>query len=393
LLIHRCQFTTKSLVVMKILNDTYLDYILVFILLCISGNPLFCMSRPPFIIALLFAIAIVFKRGCIFAFSDFFKYQIPFFLLFCCQFVVCGDIKITSVLFFIMKTLTAFLLIGSVNSRFPRTLINTMWFLCIVAIIGHILTLFFGVLPGIPCAKIANSQIIFSQHIASTVGLQYRNCGMFWEPGAFAGYICVILLFMMKSPSNYSYKYYLPLIIALLTTTSTTGYIVFGIVVLYYILSSKNLSSTTKVLLFVISVICMISAYKGLDFMQQKIQSEGAESSRISDYDKYSTVIKENIIFGRSMINVGDDDALQISTGNGFVWFWATFGIIGVLSYFIPLFHMAKRISTRYSIFFCICVALLLQGEGFLSFPLFLGLPYALSWLDSNELDSYDMIV
>src|SRR5205085_12036998 len=67
---------------------------------------------------------------------------------------------------------------------------------------------------------------------------QYRNCGMFWEPGAFSGILTLCFALNAKYLpmlwKNHKLKI-IVLILALLTTKSTTGYIVFFITVIFYL--------------------------------------------------------------------------------------------------------------------------------------------------------------
>lgn len=90
-----------------------------------------------------------------------------------------------------------------------------------------------------------------------------RNCGMFWEPGAFQAFINIALLLeISKKKTNNSTI--LLFCIGVLTTFSTTGYVAVFITLIIYILTKTDLSASSlgKLLILVLSVFVILVAFK-----------------------------------------------------------------------------------------------------------------------------------
>lgn len=77
---------------------------------------------------------------------------------------------------------------------------------------------------------------------------QYRNNGIFSEPGRYQIVLNTAIYFLLMFPKLFSenmakvYKYLVVLIITLLTTGSTNGYMGLGIVLLMFLLANKQRS-------------------------------------------------------------------------------------------------------------------------------------------------------
>lgn len=66
--------------------------------------------------------------------------------------------------------------------------------------------------------------------------INLRNSGMFWEPGAFQGFLCIAILILILT--NYdiknSFGKLIILVVTLLTTGSTTGYIILMLILIVF---------------------------------------------------------------------------------------------------------------------------------------------------------------
>jgi len=232
-----------------------------------------------------------------------------------------------------------------------------------------------------------------------------RNAGMFGEPGMFAGYLSLAMVFlaMIKDRlSRRAYTYYLIILsIALLTTLSTTGYVVYLLILLLHyggtMQAKKKISA--KIMLTLYIVLPLITAgsfiaYNKLPFLREKISHQmdsakweegnwrvGRLGSLVFDW-KY---IKRRPFTGwglhRSTRYSLDPDIIETpeGMGNGFSDFTAAFGITGMLIwlYFVfrAIMHLTKK-NLPTSLIAMLVIILLLQGECFLGFPLFLGLMF-----------------
>lgn len=85
----------------------------------------------------------------------------------------------------------------------------------------------------------------------------HRNCGVFWEPGAFQVYLNLALLFELYGLHEKKKCRILVLSIALLTTISTMGYFVFGLIMISYVSQGENKGKLTA--LITLGVIALIA--------------------------------------------------------------------------------------------------------------------------------------
>lgn len=230
-----------------------------------------------------------------------------------------------------------------------------------------------------------------------------RNAGMFWEPGAFQGYLNLALIFLafIKSEipkKDYQFSFFI-LSAAVLTTLSTTGYIVYTLQLLLH----YNWTATTRKvminrifkfsIIFTLVILGSYYAYNKLPFLKAKIQFQSQRvdmrqgqwyaqrlGSIVFDWD----YIKRRPLTGwgihvktRYFLNPGM--ASSGGMGNGFSDFTAKFGVIGMLTWLAAVFIGFRRMSKMKilpGIFVCILLILELQGECFLGYSLFLGLAF-----------------
>lgn len=226
-----------------------------------------------------------------------------------------------------------------------------------------------------------------------------RNSGMFWEPGAFAGYLLIALFFVviMKSVSLKKWQVFL-LIVALLSTQSTTGFIV-GIVLLIYWLYDRDLFKgvIVRVLVFPVAAVFLIVianfAFSEISFLGKKIEGQIENVSvggHRNEINRFGNLIYDiNFIEQRPLIGWGatpqtryffdpELEELISGQGNGLTGFTVKFGLIGILVYFFYLFRGVQRMTNSLlagGITVCL-VSMLLMGEQFLNFPIFLALAF-----------------
>ena len=355
---------------LKSLKTNLPYWLLMFSLLCLSGNPLFSYESKTTAQAfgIILLIAIIKKGDRVFHNM---QYLLPYLIIFILQATIIPSFSMTSTGYVVMKLVIGVCYACIIGERFVGDYIKVMWILAILSLIGFTLTLTIGILPGIPCSKECVSQVVYTQIFSQEI--LERNCGMFWEPGAFAGYLCLALLSCIYT-NQVKMRTITPLLIALLTTYSTTGYLVLFVLVLYYLNTSNVNNKIIRYILIAISIVGILYSYYNLEFLGAKINSDDEmANSRISNYTTFSEVISQNIIIGASFT-----DAIG-GTGNGFLSFLLDYGIIGFLYYFIILFRKSRSLLTiKESRIYIIILAIILQGECFLNYPLFMALPCVL---------------
>jgi len=216
-----------------------------------------------------------------------------------------------------------------------------------------------------------------------------RNSGMFWEPGAFAGYLIVALLIIVVLNGSFKIELFrreiLIITIGIITTLSTMGYLVLGLIILVYIFSNFGIVKYFFASIFIFS---MFLTYNNLPFLKAKITDQFQESLDI-DESVVSNTRFGSIIMDLQYIESSPwfGNGLHIKTrfrfhpwvdgdighGNGmsnFIAFWGIplffFWLMMVMRYF------KQRLNNWFAVFICfICLLLVLQNEQFLNYPFF----------------------
>jgi hypothetical protein len=378
-----------------------LSYLLLFLLLAFSGNPVFTQNKLFLIIfGVLLIIALLFSKIKInFLFKKrLFQYVFYFLIIFFLQYIVLDFVSFEGVINFYFKILVGAIIVYLLGYSFREKYLNLMSFLGVISIVGFLIN-FFGVrIPSIFEVNNNSSIILFGTYNAFFDAGPMRNSGMFWEPGAYSGYILLIPLFYLGDLNelwNLHKKKCLLMIIVLLTTSSTTGYTTFFLILLYYLMvKSKKKFIVYLGLPFILAGI--YSIYTQVDFLGDKIESQ-AESSLSSNSGKDFSAdrfgafafdiyyINKHPLIGNGIHSktryadhqylITDEDSGIRSHGNGFSNFVASMGIVSMILLFY-LIYKRYPFAKRDSIFLILIVAIMLQGEQFLNYPLFLVLPF-----------------
>jgi O-antigen ligase len=239
-------------------------------------------------------------------------------------------------------------------------------------------------------------------HTYSLTQPMHRNAGIFWEAGAFAGYIIIALLMLAAIRSSITRTQHLAalsiLTLALLSTFSTTGYLAYPIALLlnydWRKLDRRHRAGIALGVCVIAPLVILGSSYafSKLDFLQAKIRKEITAVER-REY-RWHVTRMGNLVFDweyiskRPLTGWGLHDKTRFALhpgmrddgfGNGMSNFVVKFGVIGFGIFLLGLIRGAKHISGKspgYVLGFLAVTLVLLQGEPFLGFPLFLGLMF-----------------
>ncbi len=361
---------------------TSLEYIVMFLLLCISGNPLFVYANTKyqyFITVVLIYIVCVFKNKQLIN-GKFVFWLISSCLLFVFQFVSLEYTSVAANVNFIARLYIAFLVASLLGYKFREAYLRVMVFICSISLIFFTLDFFTGNSIGIHFDRY--NTILFYNSILEN----NRNSGMFWEPGAFQGYI--MFSFLLYSDNlNLLWKNNkigcIIMVIALITTQSTTGYVSFAIFIVLTLIVNQKLNVLYKIIL-VIGCILVARYIWYLDFMGDKIIQEYESAMEIGTNDiSWSRIgsmfidlnnIARHPLIGNGFMNhsrYGILGEYMTGMGNGLSGAVNMFGIPFVLLYFIGIFSNLKHISRVKRVIFIFIIAVLLFGEYFLNYSTF----------------------
>lgn len=357
----------------------YREHLLVLILIVSSGNPLFVLSphvRELYIGTVFLLLWLKQRR----VMSLYIKYSVPFIFISLFQMLLFPDYSISSGVYLLLKIFIGALIMMEVGRKFAKIYVDIMVVVATISIPFFFYNEYVGFIPGISFTDIGTSLVVYTQLFSDYGGFIHRNAGMFWEPGAYQGYLNFAILFYLLMNNGatriFSNWKFVVLLIALFTTKSTTGYAVLAFIILYYFLYYYRGKIMVKLLFLFVLVCSCLYAYYSLDFLGEKIQrqmNQGQdEGGRFNDFVKYASYIYDYFFLGNPTI-VGT----TIASGNGFLSFFFYYGIWGILYYFIALWHnIHQQVDLHTTAFFVGVTIISLQGEGFIFYPCYLAWPF-----------------
>ena len=391
----------------------WVEYLVVTLLVCISGNYSFNFCGHPrtvlLIVASFFgALLLIYRTP--FLTGRFCFAFVSFAGILAAQSIVFSFFPIVTIAGFFVRMfigLAAFHLVR--NS--PRVYVNVLCGIVILSLCFYIpeqvcrafgvdLQSFFHLLTTSGQAKGDLHLIIHNFHYDS---VPYRNAAFFWEPGAFAGYVLLALIFLGLEKEQFTARSYWTriclLFVGLLTTFSTAGYLLLPFALLLHFRwddSTKVTAIRSFMLFYVFALSAEFITYRsvvGSGAMKEKITTQYTEAlhedggqyqDRFDNLAADLEYIRKPPILGwglnketRYMLHRGRD--YGSGHGEGLTDFIVKFGFVGLGVFSVCLFVGFMQLSRKNivtSTLAALLILLILNGECFLSFPLFLGLMF-----------------
>jgi hypothetical protein len=288
------------------------EFFLMFLLLAVSGNPFFTQNLPVIVsLCAVIPIYYVYKNShkpllyrTLFIFLFFMGYEVLHALLFRL------DYSATIIKLFLVLLLS-YTIVNMLRERFIKVFIYTMYIISIVSFVFTILCY----IPGINRAlynlaiDLFPLEKDFKDYMTPTLIVYTflpeffdgrftyaRNAAIFWESGAFAVYLNMVLYvhYMTKKVENFKDLVdakSLVFIIALLSTASTMGFFAMILVLAFFTLQFR---SNYKYIVMVLVFISAYIAFGSFDFLGDKVQAQLAVSE------------KDNNRFGSALMDVED---------------------------------------------------------------------------------------
>lgn len=315
------------------------------------------------------------------------KYLFFLTCIFAGQMVTFGMISYMGSINVLAKIVFGATVMWVLKERFRGAYLKVMYFFAAVSLIFFALEFIGFKIPDlVHVAPNRNSIFIFSS--LNNVD-KLRNCGPFWEPGAFACYLILVPLLYIDNLKTFvvnNKKKAIVLLLALITTISTTGYICLFILTIYYYLTQTKNKFTAYFIYLPLAMATIYIAYTQLDFMNDKIESQTEASvemdGEFSNHRLGSLLfdlhyIKKHPIVGNGLneqTRYADHPFLwgeELGHGNAFSNYTAQMGVVALIVYFVLLyFAFGNKLIVP------IIIALLFQGEQLMNYPLFSALPF-----------------
>ncbi|WP_088656133.1 hypothetical protein [Geofilum rhodophaeum] len=369
-------------------------HFLVLVLILVSGSP--GVYGNPLNYIFLFSILVfwpIFHGKWFFFLSplwDMLFFGFVFIIITFCHFFVFGIASFPGLFNNLLKLLSFSMVVFFLKGEFKYVYFEILFYLSLIGLFFWVFYLATGM-----SFDVTSSQDIFNSIIVWNVREgELRNSGPFWEPGAYSGYLMLVPLFFLNEKHffrEHSFKTAV-LVLALLSTLSTTGYVAFGIYLVYV-----GLRSRYWVLVFPVFVLLFCFAFLKLDFLRDKFLTE---LQRVQTLDggyhgqRFAVLVFDlHYIFKHPLIGNGFLDVTRyldhpdvlwglrsgelVGHGNGLSNFIASMGLITFAVYIFSIIRKNLFVLSRSDLVFYIgMIILLLNGEQFLYYPIFLGLPF-----------------
>lgn len=371
------------------------SYMLIILLIFISGSPILNNAFLYGILGLGFLLySVLFlnmsRR------RKLWVYMLFFVIIFILQYINLHYISILGSINLLMKLMIGATVMWITKDKFRYIYTDVLFYLSVISLFFYIIGLLGLSIPNLFSNDPNRSSILVYNTLSQS---SYRNCGPFWEPGAFACYLILVPLLFIDNLREFvisNKSKTLVLSVTLISTISTTGYICLFIIIVYYLITfSKN--RFISYLIYVPIVLVMISyAFVKLDFMSEKIEEQTLSAvdldgefsnTRLGSLMFDLHYIKKHPIIGNGLherTRYADHPSLwgqNLGHGNAFSNYTAQMGTIAMIVYFLLLYQaFSKRIIVP------IIVLLLFQGEQLLNYPLFLSLPFVILYIKKNTI-------
>lgn len=377
------------------------NYFLMYLFMCISGNPAFTqlgtISKLSYLL-FVFLLLLGSRRWM----TDQAGKQVAGWVvllafIFVGQYITLHAISVLGSLNFMAKMVAAIFMAAMLRERLPEVYLKTMTFVCVISLVFYSLNLIGISFPAlVHISSQGDNIIVYNQQLKGdyVTGL-LRNPGMFWEPGAFAGYILAAFMLFIGRLDEMWKKHrgsVLILLIALLTTMSTTGYVVMGVVLVYFSFKviRNNVVSTFAVALLLVG---FVYVYSNTDFMGDKISSQfeyaRTQYAYENNYSRFGTMVFDwqyitlHPVFGNGLLgetrfslHLGSYDFEELQAfGNGFTGIIASMGLLFFVVFLLSMYKN-PTLTKRECLMLLLLYILLLNGEQFMNYPLFMLFPF-----------------
>lgn len=380
---------------LALINSRKVAYLMVMLLILASGSPFFKAYGTYFSIIMAFVLLVDLMRFPQLRYSckEMWEYVLLMLMIFFCQYVIFGWNTIPGIVNFISKILFGSFIIITLGEQFKFYYLRVLYHLSLIGLFLFLLQTVLGVTFSLFDFGAGKSIVIYYVHHRDV----WRNCGPFWEPGAYGCYLLFVLLFFINN-LPLLYKRYrkecIVLFIALLTTQSTTAYLSFAALIFLYL--AFQMRSWMKYVYIVLAIAVSAYVYSGVGFLEEKIKSQNElavsangqfNSTRMGTFLFDMYYFEKHPIIGsglHSRTRYADHQYLVklwsggelAKGGNAFSDYLAKMGIAFYAVYFYFFYKTNQGVKRRNLLSFLVVFIMLLFGEPLFSYPIALSLPF-----------------
>lgn len=381
---------------------TNFEYILVFIFIILCGfTSADVIPAKTYILSILCGYYILQKKNKQ-SLKSLFVLVIGYILIGILQYFKFGYFSYSTIRDIPLLIFSGFYIVDKLGYKFRYAYFNIMVILSVISVVFFVLMVVANYIPDISVFSQGKPyKSIFVYCIRSSEILRLRNCGPFWEPGAFAGYVILVGVLYFKDLKvlwNTQRKKCLMLLLALLTTQSSQGYIMFIILLLGYIY--KDRLTMRVIAVSMTMVVAAFIIYNETPFLREKVEEQLSLSK---DWESNESLISANR-FTTSLLDfyyiekspfIGNTDNQKIryrdhdailyvvenkggyGTGSGTTWQMATYGIpLYLLWLFLSCNSLRKFYSKKETLMVITIIILLGSAELYNTYIFYMSLPF-----------------
>lgn len=318
----------------------------------------------------------------------------------CLQYHYYGYFNKRAILEIPLLLLSGYFIVNYLGKKFPFIYFNLLFYFSVISLFFFGVMILTGFVPNLSIFDKVGYHSVFVYSIRDNEISDLRNCGPFWEPGAFGGYlVCIGILFFNRL--DWLWKTYkrkcVVILIAIFTTFSTQTYVCLFLLFVFYIL--RRTSGAKLFGGIILSVAISVTVYTSLDFLGEKIENQlkltkDIDNDSLNSANRFTTFLVEWSIFSKAPFigNTNNPNILYkdypfiswvveenggYGSGSGIS---TNLAIYGMYPFLIWLFFLFKNFKERMGVkstLMCICLLLLLgNGEQYSDQILFLSLPF-----------------
>lgn len=357
---------------MLINRTKILDYLLVYLLIAFSGVPFFYRSRiEVLIVAMLLPAAVfVYRKRKIDKFILY--YLLVALLVQLGQVLKFYHLPVTTFIGLYVRIVFAYLCIKAIGVRTIKYYVDILVFSILLSSVFYLLSylpffeqfLLERLAPMFehPFLKASNysvtDNIIVYSINTKGEGLVWlkRNSGPFWEPGAFAGFIIIAMIFNIVKTKRLGGKVNAVLLLGLISTFSTTGFIAVAYLYGAYYLISQSLLK--KMIVLPLLLILFAYSFLSIDFLSKKVMrklsfTDQTYNTRFksAQSDLFDFVSSPIVGLGRSQKTRFNEETnkRKIHRNNGVTNFLAMYGVFVFIFYFTLILWTFRALCNYYN--------------------------------------------
>ena len=268
--------------------------------------------------------------------------------------------------------------------KFSRAFIHSMVFIAIYSLFFYFISDFIiniNILPKITTLNGFESVFLLFTNLP-VINSNYRNWGLFWEPGAYQVYLSIaifLLLFYYKTTKTKKIVLFSLFLITFFTVLSTTGLITLPFIILAFVLNSNDRSISTiyKFLLVIIVSVFAVSFFVNEELVNRVFLSKFLDPLQTDRFDTIKYGIE--LWIRRPFFGYGSfyREAMHFAAGKEFsitntiVVNFVAFGVFFGSYFLYSLKQMIDSLqaSKTATIILYIGVGLMLSGNNFIYSP------------------------